>query len=515
MLPALPVVIPMLTACVCLLVAQRRGLQQRVAVAGAAALLVVAIVLLGAVRAGGPHVLHMGGWAAPVGITFVADTLGALLVVVAAILHLLVSIFALGDINARQQRYGHFTFQNVLIMGVCGAFLTGDLFNLYVWFEVLLIASFVMLVLGGGRAQMEAGIKYVTLSLLSSALFLAAVGILYGVAGTLNMADLSQRLELANAQQPWLVTAAAVLLVISFGIKAAVVPLHFWLPASYHTPAPAVSAIFAGVLTKVGVYALLRVFTLVVPPSEYIFTLLLVIGAVTMVVGVLGAVAQQETRRILSVHIVSQIGFMVFGLSLLIADDPKVRALATAGAIFYVVQHMLVKTNLFLIAGVIRHLTGHEALKRLGGLVTRAPWLAFPFVLVAFSLAGVPPLSGFWAKLAIIRAGLSAEQYIVTGLSIFVGLLTLLSMLKIWNEVFWKPAPEVQPAVAAPTRGRLATLMVPVFLMAAVSLVIGLAPQLLFSITESAAAELLDKQAYIDAVGRAGVAVTSAAGMAP
>jgi NADH:ubiquinone oxidoreductase subunit 4 (subunit M) len=182
------------------------------------------------------QVLYVGGWQAPFGITLVADLLATLMVLVAALMHLAVSVYSLANVDVRRQRYGYFAFLNVMLMGVCGAFLTGDLFNLYVWFEVMLIGSFVLLVLGGGRAQMEAGIKYVTLSLLSSALFLAGVGVIYGIAHTLNMAHLSERLALAAETDPWLVVAASVLLLLSFGLKAAVFPLYFWLPASYHTP---------------------------------------------------------------------------------------------------------------------------------------------------------------------------------------------------------------------------------------------------------------------------------------
>ena len=272
-----------------------------------------------------------------------------------------------------------------------------------------------LLVLGGGRAQMEAGIKYVTLSLLSSALFLAGVGVIYGIAHTLNMAHLSQRLALAAETDPWLVVAASVLLLLSFGLKAAVFPLYFWLPASYHTPSPAVSAIFAGLLTKVGVYALIRVFTVVLPPSNYTLNLLLVMAGSTMLLGVLGAVSQSQIRRILSFHIISQIGYMVMGLALLVSPDPAIQRLGVAAAVFYIAHHIIVKTNLFLIGGNHSGAHRHRAL----GPTRRAcsierPWLAILFLIPALSLAGVPPLSGFWAKLAIIKAGFEAQQYTLT-----------------------------------------------------------------------------------------------------
>ena len=505
MLLALPIIIPLLTACACLLFGHRARLQRALAVLGAGGLLVAAITLFARVWMGGVLVLYVGGWQAPFGITLVADTLAVLMVLVAALMHLAVSVYSLANVDARRQRYGYFAFMNIMLMGVCGAFLTGDLFNLYVWFEVMLIGSFVLLVLGGGRAQMEAGIKYVTLSLLSSALFLAGVGVIYGIAHTLNMAHLSQRLALAGETDPWLVVAASVLLLLSFGLKAAVFPLYFWLPASYHTPAPAVSAIFAGLLTKVGVYALIRVFTVVLPPSDYTLNLLLIIAGLTMLLGVLGAVSQSQIRRILSFHIVSQIGYMVMGLALLISPDPAIQRLGVAAAVFYIAHHIVVKTNLFLIGGTVRALTGTERLGQLGGLLNQAPWLAILFLIPALSLAGLPPLSGFWAKLAIIKAGFEAQQYILTAIALFAGLLTLVSMLKIWNEAFWKPAPDSE--IVSDNRGQrrpsprqLALLVTPSVVLAVLTLAIGLYPQALLSASQRAAAEVVDRSGYVQAV---------------
>jgi multicomponent Na+:H+ antiporter subunit D len=505
MLPALPIIIPLLTACACLLFGHRARLQRAVAVLGAGGLLVAASTLFARVWMDGVLVLYVGGWQAPFGITLVADTLAALMVLVAALMHLAVSVYSLANVDARRQRYGYFAFMNIMIMGVCGAFLTGDLFNLYVWFEVMLIGSFVLLVLGGGRAQMEAGVKYVTLSLLSSALFLAGVGVIYGIAHTLNMAHLSERLALAAETDPWLVVAASVLLLLSFGLKAAVFPLYFWLPASYHTAAPAVSAIFAGLLTKVGVYALIRVFTVVLPPSNYTLNLLLIMAGSTMLLGVLGAVSQSQIRRVLSFHIISQIGYMVMGLALLVSPDPAIQRLGVAAAVFYIAHHIVVKTNLFLIGGTVRELTGTERLDRLGGLLSRAPWLAILFLIPALSLAGLPPLSGFWAKLAIIKAGFEARQYMLTVVALFAGLLTLVSMLKIWNEAFWKPAPgdEIMPDDGdrnGPPSRRLALLVTPSIVLAVLTLAIGLYPQALLSASQRAADELLDRASYVSAV---------------
>ena len=509
MLIALPIVIPLLTACLCLLCGRRRGWQCAIAVLGAVSLLISSGALLALVQSEGTVVLHVGGWQAPLGISLVADTLAVVMVVIAALMHVAVSVYSLGTIGARDRRSGYFAFLNVLIMGVCGAFLTGDLFNLYVWFEVMLLSSFVLLVLGGGPSQLAAGIKYVTLSLVGSALFLAGVGLMYGMAHTLNMADLSHRLSFVAVRDPWMVIGASMLLLLSFGLKAAVFPLYFWLPSSYHAPAPAVSAIFAGLLTKVGVYAMMRMVTTVLPPSAYMMNILLVVAGLTMLMGVLGAVAQSHIRRILSFHIVSQIGYMVMGLALLVAPDPGVQKLGLAAAVFYIVHHIVVKTNLFLIGGTVRVMGGTERLAALGGLMDRSPWLTILFLIPALSLAGVPPLSGFWAKLGIIKAGFGAEQYALTIVALFAGVLTLVSMVKIFSEAFWKPKPNVEPddqvqgewTDVPPGRGRTALMIGPSVALAVITLVLGLYPQVLLDVSNRAAHELLDRDRYVQAVG--------------
>ena len=377
-------------------------------------------------------------------------------------------------------------------MGVCGAFLTGDLFNLYVSFEVMLMASFVLLALGGERAQLEGGVKYVTLNLLSSAVFLAAVGVLYGIAGTLNMADLARAAALGLA--PDLVPVLAVLFLVAFGIKAALFPFFFWLPASYHTPPIAVSAVFAGLLTKVGVYALMRAFTLIfIGDIAFTHGLILLAAALTMVTGVLGAAAQMEFRRVLSFHIVSQIGYMVMGLGLL-------TPLGLAGSVFYLMHHIVVKTNLFLVGGIVRRLGGSYELKDLGGLYRSHPFLALVFLVPALSLAGIPPLSGFWGKMVLVKAGLEAEAWGITAVALGVSLLTLYSMTKLWNEAFWKPAPaDAGAGVEAPTSVPL-TLLGPVLALAAVTVAVGLGAGPVFDLASRAAAQLSDPSQYIAAV---------------
>jgi multicomponent Na+:H+ antiporter subunit D len=361
----LPILIPMATAIATLLCWNHRRAQRALNVIGAGALLCVSVSLLLSVWRHGIQATQIGNWPAPFGITLVADLLAAIMVVLGGLMGLAVAVYSLAGMDGRREAFGYYPLLHVLLMGVCGAFLTGDIFNLYVWFEVMLIASFVMVALGGERAQLEGAIKYVTLNLMSSALFLAAVGIIYGVAGTLNMADLARQLN-ANAR-PGLMTALATLFLVAFGIKAAVFPLFAWLPASYHTPPVAVTAIFSALLTKVGVYSLLRVFTLLfVQDVGYTHTLILILAGLTMVTGVLGAVAQIDVRRLLSFHIVSQIGYALMGLGLF-------TPLALAGTIFFIFHVSMAKAALFLISGVMHRLGGTYDLKKLGGFIRRPP----------------------------------------------------------------------------------------------------------------------------------------------
>jgi multicomponent Na+:H+ antiporter subunit D len=488
-LVVLPVLVPLATAVACLALRPWRTAQRAASVAGALAHFAVAAALLARVDGAGIQVMQMGGWPAPFGISLVADLLAAIMVLLAGITGVAVAVYSLGSIDGARERHGYHPLFHVLLMGVSMAFLTGDLFNLYVAFEVMLMASFVLLALGGERAQLEGAVKYVTLNLLSSAIFLAAVGVLYGVAGTLNMADLALAVQRGTA--PGLVTTLACLFLVAFGIKAAVFPLFFWLPASYHTPPVAVSAIFAGVLTKVGVYALLRAFTLVFTGDTALtHGLILAVAVLTMATGVLGAAAQFEFRRVLSFHIVSQIGYMALGLGLF-------TPLALAGTVFYLMHHIVVKTNLFLVGGIVRHLGGTLDLAALGGLYRRRPLLALLFLVPAFSLAGIPPLSGFWGKLVLVKAGLDAGQYAVTAVALAVSLLTLYSMTKLWNEAFWKEPAEERVPAAAPVPW---TVLGPVVALAAITLAVGLGAGPVFDLASRAAAQLADPSRYVGAV---------------
>jgi len=487
---SLPLIIPFTTAIIAyLLRASPAG--RWVSVAGSGLGLAASIVLMALVLDEGVVAAQMGQWAAPFGITLVADLLSAVMVLITAITGFAVAIYAMGDVTEAQERLGYHGLFQVLLAGVTGAFLTGDLFNLYVWFEVMLIASFGLLVLMGGREQVDGGVKYVALNLISTIFFLMGIGLLYGLTGTLNFADLALKVE--GVENQGLLTVVAMMFMVAFGVKAAVFPLFFWLPAAYHTPSFSVSAVFAGLLTKVGVYALIRCFTLVFDHDiAFTHTILLWVACLTMVVGVLGAAAQSDFRKILSFHIISQIGYMILGLALM-------TPLAIVGAVFYLVHHIIVKANLFLIAGVAKRLTGGTEVYQIGGLYKYAPFLGVLFLIPAFSLAGFPPLSGFWAKYIIVKATLDIEMWFVAFIALAVGLMTIYSMTKIWAEAFWKNHPDgVEPRLSG-LQNKWAQLL-PIGGLAALTIFIGINPEPFVQFAEASAAQLLDPTDYITTV---------------
>lgn len=485
-----PILLPFTTAAACLMVWRKPKLQQIVSLAGSAGHLAVCILVLSAVMQTGIHVLQVGDWPAPYGISLVADHLSVLMLMVTGILGTAAALYARGEMPLSLRGQGFHTLFQVLIGGLSGAFLTGDLFNLYVWFEVILMASFGLIIWGQRRAQFIGAVRYVVLNLLATLLFLLGLALLYGLTGTLNMAHLHQ--HMMGQDSGGLVTAVAFLFMAAFGIKAGMFPLFFWLPASYHTPPIAISALFAGMLTKVGVYALIRTFSLVFfHDTATTHGVLLVVAGLTMITGVLGAAAQGEFRRILSFHIISQVGYMLLGLALW-------TPLALAGAVFYLVHHMIVKANLFLVSGLCRDSSGSLELSDMGGVYRTQPFLAALFFIPAFSLAGFPPLSGFWAKLLVIQSSLAVEHYAVAAVAVAVGLMTVYSMVKIWIEAFWKPSPDSgsDPRTTALSAWKIA----PVCALALITLCIGIGAEPVYQLADTAARELMAPQVYVRAV---------------
>ena len=492
-----PIVIPLVTAALAI-VTQNKGRAQRIiGLIGVTVQLVVAAILFWQITRNGFLVLNMGGWEAPFGIVLVADYLSAIMIMISALLGFIVALYSMADIDEQRNKFGFYPFLHLLLMGVNGTFLTGDIFNLYVWFEVMLVSSFVLLALGNEKAQLEGAVKYMVINIVSSAFLLIGITLIYGMTGTLNMADLAVRIP--ELESSGMATTVSMLFLVAFSIKAALFPLFFWLPSSYHTPPVAVSAIFIGLLTKVGVYVLLRFFTLIfLEDLPYTTHLLLWGSGLTMLTGVMGAIVQTDLRRAFSFLHISQIGYMVMGLAIY-------TPLAIMGSIFYIMHHIAVKTNLFLLSGIMHRLTGSFDIRKMGGLYRRTPWLAVLFIIPAFSLAGFPPLSGFWAKLHLVYAGLDSHSYMIVAVALIVSLLTLYCIGKIWASAFWSPAadkenqPTDEPVYPISPREWI-FLATPVVILATLTLTIGLYPEPFYQLSLAAANQLLDPSQYIHAV---------------
>jgi multicomponent Na+:H+ antiporter subunit D len=493
-LVALPVLLPLLGAATALALSRRPMAQRVVSVLTLASSLAVAAILLDRAGAHGPQVVHIGAWPAPLAIVLVADQLSALMLVVSTAVTLCVLLYSVGeglaDRGAGQTPVAIYypTFL-VLAAGVTDAFLAGDLFNLFVGFELLLAASYVLLTLGATRSRIRAGTIYVVVSVLSSVVLLTAVGLIYAATGTLNMAQLSERLGSVPAGVR---TALHVMLLLAFSVKAAVFPLSAWLPDSYPTALAPVTAVFAGLLTKVGVYAIIRTETLLFPISG-VATVLMVAALLTMLMGILGAIAQSDVKRLLSFTLVSHIGYMIFGVAL-------GTAAGLSGAIFYVTHHITVLTTLFLVAGLIERRTGSTSMDRLGALARIAPMLAALFLIPALNLGGIPPFSGFLGKLSLVEAGAArggALAWLLVAGSLVTSLLTLYALMRFWSLAFWRThAQPVHPAGPA-----LPALMVgPTAVLVLLGLALTIFAGPLFHLTSSAARDLLQRSPYVDSV---------------
>ena len=485
----LVVVLPLLGAAVALLAAGSRPAQRLISVATLAMTCGIGVAILVGVEADGIAAVQVGAWEAPIGITLAVDLMAGLFLLVSLLTVLVVLVFAIGQ-DADHRRIFHPSYL-VLTAGVSMSFVAGDLFNLFVAFEVMLIASYVLITLGATREQIRAGMTYVVINLTASTLFVTTIAFVYAATGTLNFADLAERFPvLPDAVR----LGIGLALLVVFGVKAAIFPLFGWLPDSYPTAPTSITAVFAGLLTKVGVYAIIRTQTIL--GLEDLGGLILVVAGLTMIIGVLGAIAQDDVKRILSFHIISQIGYMIMGLGLWTAAG-------LAGAVIYVVHQIPVKTVLFLVGGLVEHTTGTGTLSRVGGLLRRAPVIAVLFLLPALSLAGIPPFSGFVAKLALVEAGLGREAWVIVGVALVGSILTLVSMTKIWAGVFWGEPDEAPPIAASMLAERLRPPPVMTgATVAAVALTLGIAIVAgpLYELSARAASDLVDPAAYIAAV---------------
>lgn len=484
-----PVALPLGTAILLLFLHQRVWAQRVVSFVAVAGGLALAVAILTRAARGEIIVMQASGWPAPWGITLAIDRFGALMLVLSAIIAFTTLLFAHRAIEPGREVYFFYPVLQFQLVGINLAFVTGDIFNLYVSFEVMLIASYFLVSWGGRPGQLREGFKYLILNATASTVFLIAVAVLYGAVGTLNMADIA--VKVAGAPHRGAITVAAVLFMIVFGAKAALFPAYFWLPQSYFEAPAAISALFAAMLTKVGVYALIRAFTLIFTYDPgFTHGILLVIAGLTMSFGVLGAIGQKDMKRILSYHIISQIGYMIMGLGLY-------TPLALAGAVFYIAHHIIVKSCLFLCAGITEQVTGGTDLRKFSGLLSTHPALAALFLAAALSLAGVPPLSGFFSKFVLVQAAVARQSWLIMAVSLAVSLLTLFSMMKIFRLSFWGEAAGPRLAVGGFAYPQM---LLSAGILVALSAAMGLGARFILAYATAAAAQLMDPAVYIAAV---------------
>lgn len=494
----LPVIAGLMGGALLLMLRSVRIYHAGIAMAVAALIAASDFELLRRVLSEGPLSMTMGNWLPPFGISFTVDVLGAACALAAAIVTLVVLAYSEADRRGADGRDGFHALVLLLLAGVSGGFLTGDLFNLYVWFEVMLIASFGLLSLGGRPVELDATVKYGLLNFLATTLFLVGLGVLYGLIGTLNMADIALRSGDAN---PAAMAAVAAIFFLAFGMKAAAFPVNAWLPASYHAPHPAVSALLAGLLTKVGVYALVRTLIVLLPTTrEILGPAISAVAVLTLVLGPLGAVAETNLRRAIGFIVIGGIGSVIAGVA---TPNP----LGLAGAALYVIHAMATMTALYLVAGLIEALTGETDTRRMGGVYAASSPLSIGFLVLVLAASGVPPFLGFWPKLLLLQGSIAQPDLWVAGALLANALLTLIAGSRIWAHVFWRSGPErdtTDPSIdeQKPLGGRQARLgLVAAGLLTAGIFLAGLWPNPLLEAAHLAAADLIDPARYVRAVG--------------
>ncbi len=482
-----PLFLPLLTALVLVFFRRQIMTQRWISAVSMFSNVTFSAYLIYQIKQQGILTLHMSGWLPPFGIVFVADLFAGLLVLTTSVIGLASLFYAFATIGEAKETHYFYPFLQFLMVGVIGSFLTGDIFNLFVCFEVMLISSYALIVMGGSRIQLRESLTYILINIISSTLFVASVAYLYAVTGTLNMAQLS--LRISAAEQAGILTVIAVLFLIVFSLKAGLF-LFYWLPGSYRVPPAVITALFAGLLTKVGIYAIIRLFTLIfAEPNELLLNILSWLATATMLLGALGAIAYRDVYRVMIYNIVAAIGFLAFGLSLM-------NATAWDGMIYYLIHDMIAKTLLFMLGGMLVTVAGTSKYGEMGGLIKVVPQLGWMLFIVGLAIVGIPPLSGFIGKLLIIQGGLIARDYVMTGIALVSSLLILYSMLQLFMRSFWGEEK------TRPARTNIFSngLVVSTGLLFMLILFLGLGAEWVYELVQQAGYVLVQPQIYIDAV---------------
>ncbi|WP_226669482.1 Na+/H+ antiporter subunit D [Metabacillus litoralis] len=484
----LPIVIPFLAGIILIFFNKNIKAQKLISAFASLLAIVVSVMIVHTVHVNGIQSLAIGNWEAPYGIVLVADMYASLLVLTTSIIGLTALLFAFSSITPDREKFYFYPVVQFLLLGVTGAFLTGDIFNLFVFFEVMLMSSYMLIVLGSSKIQLRESIKYILVNIISSALFVIAVAYLYAVTGTLNMADLS--VKIADMGQTGLLTVIAILFLVIFGLKGAIFPLYFWLPGSYQAPPAVITALFGALLTKVGIYSITRVYTLIFyhEPS-YTHQILAWLAALTIIFGAIGAIAYWDIKKIIIYNIITAVGVILFGIA---ANTPN----GVEGSIYYLVHDMIIKGALFFIVGAIIAITGTSNLRKFSGLISSHPLLGWMFFISTLSLAGIPPLSGFIGKLKIIQGGFEAEEYTIAFVVLLSSLLVLYSVMKIFINGFWGEPTNEDVYKDKSVKG----LILPIAILLILSIAYGFGVESISPYITQATDTLLDPTIYIQAV---------------
>ncbi|MCC7577281.1 MAG: cation:proton antiporter [Methanomethylovorans sp.] len=498
--PILLIAIPILTAALTMMLRSKPKLQAGLSVLASFSLVIISSLLLMEVWRSGIQVYEVGEWG-KYGIMLVADLLSAGMVILSAGVSFLSLIYSLDYIEKRSLSTYHPLF-NLLIAGLHGSFLTGDIFNLFVFFEVLLLSSCALVVAieKGGVTKtsdkLEATFKYLILNMLGSFIMLIAVAALYATTGTLNMADISVKLGAMQAagDLPWHVFVIGLLFIVVFGNKAAIFPLHYWLPDVHPTAPSPISAMLSGVLIKVGVYGMLRVFFFIFTDVLGMFQpIIILLALLTIGIGAASAVAQTDVKRLLAYSSVSQIGYVFLGIGFGSLG-------AIAASLVYLVNHAIAKSLLFLTSGGIIHHAGTRDMNKMGGMVNSSPFMAAAFLIGGMSIAGLPPMGGFISKFSLFDAGIIGQHYTEIAIALLFAVFSLFYMFRAWLLMFWGEKRDVKAYGEYSEHGTSPLIYVPIAILALAVLILGVYAEPLLSLAQATAVQILDPQPYIDAV---------------
>jgi len=488
----IPILIPFFIGMILMFLQKNVPLQRAISLITLAASAIVSFFVMLKVNVDGVQSVTFGNWPVPFGITMVADGMSTLLVFTTFVLAFFIVWYGFEIIGTGREKHFYYPGIMMILTGVTGAFTTGDIFNLFVFFEVLLMSSYLLIVLGGERKQLRESIKYILVNVVSSALFVITVAYLYSVIGTLSMADISTKI--AEINQPGIITTIAVLFLLVFGMKAAIFPLYFWLPGSYAAAPIPVLALFGALLTKVGVYAITRTYTLFfVHDLSFTHELLLILSILTIIFGCIGALATFNATQIIIYNIVIAVGVILFGVA-------QMNETGLEGALFYLIHDMIIKAALFMLIGIVIYVSGTANLRKMGGLIKHYPVLGWTFLIAAFGLAGIPPLSGFVGKFLIVQGGFESGNIWTSIFILASSLIVLLSVMRIFIYAFWGEEGQTVQINKVSYRN----MLVPTVILVALSVAFGIGAEWVTPFMDNAAKILVDPTIYVDAVMKGG-----------